>query len=336
MRIFKLLVFSFLITTSLKAVDYTSKKEVKEFIHTMQYRYGFKKKTLLKWFKNVRKNSYLPIKKSLYYRGRCYSNGSWDRYSFQYLKRAGGGIYFMRKFHDTLLKASKKYGVEPEYITAIIGIESNYGSNRGDYLVFDRLVHLSFDKKDRRAKFYRKQLISLLRLAAKEDIDPRDIRGSSSGAIGFAQFIPSTYKSFAVDFNKDGKKQMNNVIDAIGSIAYYLRRHGWRKGEDVAVRVRYEGDRFDKLPTGYTHTYYRSNLDGIEPRDDFNYHGKVSLIKLERNSYDELWYGGKNFYVITRYNQSSYYAMSVHQLAQKIKKGYKKRYGDFYKPLRLK
>ena len=302
----------------------------------MQYKYGFKKKTLEKWFKNVRKNSYYPIKKSLYYRGRCYSKGSWDRYSFQYLQRVGGGIYFMRKFHDTLLKASKKYHVEPEYITAIIGIESNYGSNRGDYLVFDRLVHLSFDKNDRRAKFYRKQLIELLRLSAREKIDPRDIRGSSSGAIGFAQFIPSTYKTFAVDFNKDGKKQMNNVVDAIGSIAYYLHKHGWRKGEDVAVRVRYEGNRFDKLPTGYNHTYYRKNLEGIEPRDEFNYHGKVSLIKLERNSYDELWYGGKNFYVITRYNQSSYYAMSVHQLAQKIKKGYKKRYGDFNKPLRLK
>ena len=235
----------------------------------------------------------------------------------------------MRKFHDTLKKASKKYKVEPEYITAIIGIESDYGTTRGDYLVFDRLVHLSFDKSDRRAKFYRKQLIALLRLSAREDIDPKDIRGSSSGAIGFAQFIPSTYKSFAVDFNHDGKKQMNNVVDAIGSIAYYLKRHGWRKGEDVAVRVKYKGYRFDKLPTGYTHTYYRKNLKDIKPRYDFNYHGKVSLIKLERNYYDELWYGGKNFYVITRYNQSSYYAMSVHQLAQKIKKGYLKRYGKF-------
>jgi len=318
--------------TSLEAVDYTSKKEVKAFMHTMQYRYGFKKDTLQKWFKSIRKNSYMPLKRKILYCGsRCYSGSSWDRYSYQYLLRAGGGVYFMKKFHDTLKRASKKYGVEPEYITAIIGIESEYGSMRGDYLVFDHLVHLSFDKNDRRAKFYRKQLIALLRLSAREDINPKDIRGSSSGAIGLAQFIPSTYKSFAVDFNKDGKKQMNNVVDAIGSIAYYLKRHGWRKGEDIAVRVRYEGDRFDELPTGYTHTYYRSSLDGIEPRDDFNYHGKVSLIKLEKRGYDELWYGGKNFYVLTRYNQSSYYAMSVHQLAQKIKSRYMKRYGKFSK-----
>ncbi len=326
-----ILFISIFFITTLGAVDYTKRQSVKKFMHTMQYRYGFKKKTLDKWFKNVRKNSYIRrLRQGLYcYGGRCASMGSWDRYSYQFLKRVGGGVYFMHKFHDTLKRAYKKYGVEPEYIVATIGIESEYGVMRGDYFVFDHLVHLSFDKNDRRAKFYRKQLIALLRLSAKEKINPKKIRGSSSGAIGLAQFIPTTYKRFAVDFNHDGKKQMNNVSDAIGSIAYYFHRHGWRRGQDVAVRVRYEGLRFDRLPTGYNHRYYRKNLDGIEPRDDFNYHGMVSLIKLERNGYDELWYGGKNFYVITRYNQSSYYAMAVYQLAQKIKKSYKRRYGKF-------
>jgi membrane-bound lytic murein transglycosylase B len=314
----------------LQAVDYTTKPEVKRFLKTMHYRYGFKRDTLQKWFKDVRKESRVPRRKrSLVHVGHCYSKGSWDRYSYQYLRRVGGGVYFMRKFHDTLMRAYKRYGVPPEYITAIIGIESDYGTTRGDYFVFDRLVHLSFDKNDRRAKFYQKQLIALLRLVAREKINPKKIRGSSSGAIGLAQFIPSTYKSFAVDFNHDGKKQMNNVVDAIGSIAYYLKRHHWQKGEDVAVRVRYEGNRFDALKTGYRYTYNRADLEGIEPREPFNYHGRVRLIKLERNSYDELWYGGRNFYVITRYNQSAYYAMSVHQLAQKIKKTYQKRYGKF-------
>ena len=319
----------FLFLAPLEAVDYTQKTEVKKFMQTMQHRYGFKKKTLQKWFKRVRKSSRAPrIKRGrLRGGGRCYSSGSWDRYSFQFLKRAGGGSYFMHKFRSTLNRASKKYGVPEEYITAIIGIESNYGVMRGNYFVFDRLTHLSFDNNHRRAKFYRTQLIALLRLSAREKINPKEIRGSSSGAIGLAQFIPSTYKAFAVDFNKDGKKQMNNVTDAIGSIAHYLKKNGWKKNEDVAVSVRYDGQRFNALPTGYIHTYYRKNLEGIEPREKFNYRGKVSLLKLEKNSYDELWYGGKNFYVITRYNQSSYYAMAVHQLAQKIKKSYAKRYG---------
>ncbi len=332
MNIIRVYMFiSILLISSLEAVDYTKKESVKQFMYKMQYRYGFKRTTLKRWFKHVRKNSYIRRLRQGLYCGAvpCASLGSWGRYSYRYLQRAGGGVYFMHKFHDTLNRAYKKYGVEPEYITAIIGIESEYGVMRGDYFVFDRLVHLSFDKNNRRAKFYRRELIALLRLSAKEDINPKNIRGSSSGAIGLAQFIPSTYKSFAVDFNRDGKREMNNVVDAIGSIAYYLKRHGWKKGQDVAVRVRYKGLRFNRLPTGYRHTYYRGNLDGIEPRGDFNYHGKVSLIKLERRYYDELWYGGKNFYVITRYNQSSYYAMSVHQLAQKIKRAYNKRYGKF-------
>jgi len=318
----------------LNALDYRDKPEVKKFMHTLQYRYGFKKNTLDRWFKNVRKNSYIRrLRQGLVCGGgRCKSMGSWDIYYFEFKKRVGRGVYFMHKFKKTLKRAEKKYGIPPEYITAIIGIESDYGVMRGDYFVFDRLVHLAFDNNNRRAKFYRKQLKALMRLSAREKIDPKDIRGSYSGAIGLAQFIPSTYKAFAVDFNNDGKKQMNNVVDAIGSIAYYLRRHHWRRGEDVAVRVRYKGDRFDALPTGYKHTYYRNKLKGIEPREKFNYHGKVSLIKLERHGWDELWYGGKNFYVITRYNHSSYYAMSVHRLAQEIKKEYKRRYGkDFEK-----
>jgi membrane-bound lytic murein transglycosylase B len=332
MRIFKPYIFiSMLIVSSLNAVDYTKKPKVKEFMHKMQYRYGFKKRTLEKWFKSVRKRSYVRRLRRGLYCGSvpCSYLGSWGRYSYRYLQRANAGVRFMNRYHDTLDRAYRKYGVEPEYIVATIGIESEYGAMKGDYFVFDRLVHLSFDKNDRRAKFYRKQLVALLRLSAREDIDPKKIRGSSSGAIGYAQFIPSTYKAYAVDFNRDGKKQMNNIEDAIGSIAYYFKRHGWRRGQDVAVRVRYDGTRFNELPTGYKHTYYRENLEGIEPRDDFNYHGKVSLIKLEKRNYDELWYGGKNFYVITRYNQSSYYAMTVHQLAQKIKNGYYRRYGDF-------
>ena len=323
------LLLLFVYPLELQAKDYTVKSEVKSFMKMMHSRYGFKTDGLKKIFKNVRKNTHAPkLKRRSYCNiGRCKSLGSWDRYSFQFLKRANGGVHFIHKFKETLTKASKKYHVSPEYITAIIGIESEYGLRRGNHFVFDRLSHLAFDKGDRRAKFYRKQLVSLLRLSAREKINPKDIRGSSSGAIGLAQFIPSTYKAFAVDFNKDGKKQMNNVVDAIGSIAYYLKRHGWKKNEDVAVRARYKGNHFDALKTGYKHTYHRENLEDIEPREDFNYKGKVSLIKLERHSYDELWYGGKNFYVITRYNQSSYYAMAVHQLATKIKKAYEKRYG---------
>ena len=131
--------------------------------------------------------------------------------------------------------------------------------------------------------------------------------------------MPSSFYAFGVDFNKDGKLRLFEAEDAIASVANYLKKNGWKKGEPIATRVRYEGLRFNKYKTGYKKTYKRIELKGIAPRKKWDYHDKVRLIKLNKEKYDELWYGAKNFYVITRYNHSSYYAMAVHQLAVKIK-----------------
>ena len=128
--------------------------------------------------------------------------------------------------------------------------------------------------------------------------------------------MPSNYEAYGVDLNQDGKISMQNPIDAIASIANYLKKNGWRVGEPVATRVSYVGERFKKYKTGYDRTYNRAALKGIVPKKRWVYHDKVRLIKLNRKDFDELWYGAKNFYVITRYNHSAYYAMSVHQLAQ--------------------
>jgi membrane-bound lytic murein transglycosylase B len=132
--------------------------------------------------------------------------------------------------------------------------------------------------------------------------------------------MPSNYEAYGVDFNNDGKIRLQNPVDAIASIANYLKQNGWRRGEEVATRVSYNGNRFRKYKTGYNRKYNRSQLAGIEPKyGKWNYKNKVRLIKLDRASHDELWYGAKNFYVITRYNHSAYYAMSVYKLANKIK-----------------
>ena len=232
----------------------------------------------------------------------------------------------MHKHRNTLLKAYQKYGVQPEYIIAIIGIESHYGVNRGKFPVFDTLTTLAFEKH-RRKRFYKSELKEFLLMTRREKVNPKNVMGSYAGAIGLGQFMPSNYKTFVVDFNKDGKKQMNHPSDAIGSIAYYLKRHHWRKGEPVATRVSYPGTRYRGKKTGYKHKYNRASLKGIAPKYRFDYNDKVHLIKLKRTSYDELWYGTKNFYTITRYNHSSYYAMAVYQLAQRIKSKYQKTYG---------
>jgi len=272
--------------------------------------------------KKVKKKPHLNAKKKKKYK-RNY--GSWSRYEKKLLtkKRVQKGIEFMQKHKNTLIRAYKEYGIPPEYITAIIGIESYYGAYTGKYRVFDTLCTLAFEK-NRRNKFFTKELKEFLKMAKREELNPREVKGSYAGAIGLGQFMPSNFEKLGVDFDGDGKVRICEPEDAIGSIANYFKKSGWKRYIPVATRVSYEGKRFRKHKTGYIHKYSRKHLKGIYPKDkSFHYNDKVRLIKLERKKYDELWYGTHNFYVITRYNHSSYYAMAVHQLAQKIKRGVK-------------
>eukprot|EP01155_Anaeramoeba_flamelloides_P033533 Anaeramoba_flamelloidesa99275_17.p1 GENE.a99275_17~~a99275_17.p1 ORF type:complete len:328 (+),score=22.11 a99275_17:39-986(+) len=247
--------------------------------------------------------------------------GAWDRYAKYKVnaKRVDQGISFLNKYRTIFKQVEKEFGIPKEYIAAIIGIESAYGKNVGKYPVFDTLSTLAFEK-NRRNDFFAKQLKEFIRLSYRYKINPKNVYGSYAGAIGLGQFMPSSYKHYGVDFNNDGKVSLQHPHDAIASIANYLKEHGWEKDEEVATRVSYDGMRFDKFKTGYNKKYHRKELKGIKPkRGKWNYYDKVRLIKLSRKDYDELWYAAKNFYVITRYNHSAYYAMSVHQLAQRIK-----------------
>ena len=332
MKQLKLFIFLLLFPLiHLNAIDYTENNETQTFINMMHEKFNYKQEYLNKLFKQVRENPQVPHKitkrvvKPLSEEYR--PQGSWDIFSRVHLEnnQTELGVKFMAEHNKTLEKAYKEYGVPAEYITAIIGIESHYGKNRGTYYVFDSLTHLAFDEHKRK-KFYQYQLQEFLRMCFREQVEPRLIKGSKSGAIGLAQFMPSNYKSLAVDFNNDGKIRISQPIDAIGSVANYFKENGWKKDEPVGVRVSYEGDRFYGLKTGFKHKYERRYLPNIYPRETFEYKKKVMLIKLEKEKYDELWYGADNFYVITRYNHSDYYAMAVHQLATKIKASYHKKY----------
>jgi len=309
--------------------NYNKNKEVKNFIDELVKKDKFKKNELKKLFSNVSVQTsslkyYTKVKKPKFEKKRYY--GSWDRYEKKLLtkRRVKLGVDFMKRNKKALGKAYKTYGVQAEYITAIIGIESYYGEYTGTYPVFDALVTLAFEE-NRRNKFFKSELRAFLKLMKKEKQNPKKIYGSFAGAIGLAQFMPSNFKKLAVDFNKDGKVNLNTDVDAIGSIANYFNKSGWNKKIPVATRVSYKGKRFTRLKTGFKYKYKRSRLKGIKPKSSrFYYNKKVHLVKLDRQRYDELWYGTKNFYVITRYNRSNYYAMVVHKLAQEIKKAYRK------------
>jgi len=333
------LIALFLFSIAVHAKDYTYKKEVKTFINMMVKEHHFKKSYLNRLFKNVKfqrgalgmfNPKYRKKPKPHSKKKRYPKHGSWDRYEKLLLgdTRVKKGVQYLRDYRTIFRKVYKKYGVPPEYITAIIGIESYYGYNRGKFPAFDVFVTLAFEK-NRRSKYFKYELKKFLLLSKKEKFNPREVKSSYAGAIGLGQFMPSAY-AYAVDFNKDGQKSMQTTSDAIAGIANYFKKNGWRRGEPVATRVSYKGNRFGKRKVGYLHKYSRVSLKGIEPKyGRWAYKGWVRLIKLDRYHYDELWYGAKNFYVITRYNHSSYYAMAVYQLAQRIRTEYTKKYGRY-------
>ena len=334
----RLLYIFIILCFSLEAKDYTKHYRAIQIINQLSKHHGFTRRELKSLFRNVRvQHAALCRVKPSHKLGKVRDTrshkevqklrkilkkyGQWGRYARLKVNncRARQGVAFIKRNRATFNAVEKKYGIPKEYIAAIIGIETAYGHNVGRYPVFDTLATLTFEK-NRRNRFFRKELIKFLKLSKSEKFNPRNIRGSYSGAIGLGQFLPSNYEAYGIDFNKDGKITLQGSDDAIASIANYFKKNGWKKGQPVAIRVRYQGKRFFKYRTGYKYTYTQKSLRGIKPVYAWNYKGKVSLIKLKKKTYDELWYGTKNFFVITRYNHSDYYAMAVHKLAEKIKK----------------
>ncbi|MEJ2060372.1 MAG: lytic murein transglycosylase B [Gammaproteobacteria bacterium] len=248
-------------------------------------------------------------------------------------RRIDQGVTFWDQNATTLQEASQLYGVPPEIIVAIIGVESFYGRRMGGFPVFDTLVTLSFDYPPR-AAFFRRQLAQYLVLTREEHIDPLTPKGSYAGAMGRGQFMPSSYREYAVDFDTDGKRDLwHSSADAIGSVANYFKRHGWEQGMPVAVPANLDGNVSNYqalLDSGVKPSISLSRLEqqGAHPTKPFDFKGDVSLFALEGQMVPEYWIGTKNFYVITRYNHSKLYAMAVYQLAEAIKEQYQQAHKD--------
>jgi len=238
-------------------------------------------------------------------------------------QRIRSGVGFWNRHSRTLDAAAQKFGVDPEYIVAIIGVETLYGRHTGKYNVLRSLTTLAMDFP-KRSKFYTSELEQFLQLVREENIQhPETIKGSYAGAMGLGQFISSSYRNFALDFNGDKHTDLWHPVDAIGSVANYFSRHGWKRGSDVAVPARIEGSNYAKI----AHTkaikplYSLSQLAqyGAKPTANIN-STRVDLLRLHGSRGKEYWITGDNFYTITRYNHSPKYAMAVYQLAQEIKR----------------
>ncbi|NND66226.1 MAG: lytic murein transglycosylase B [Halioglobus sp.] len=250
----------------------------------------------------------------------------WHEYRAIFLteQREKEGVTFFERHRDTFMRAEAEFGVPAEVILAIMGVETYYGRIAGSYRVLDALSTLAFDYP-RRSAFFTSELKHYLILIRDQGFKPQDMIGSYAGAMGFGQFMPSSYRSYAIDFDGDGVIDIwNNPVDAIGSVANYFVRHGWRTGEAVvfaaAARESVADENF--VQTRKDLEPVRTVADfaalGITARQELPPQALATAMKFQLEDGYEYWLGLHNFYVITRYNHSAMYAMSVYQLSQRL------------------
>lgn len=253
---------------------------------------------------------------------------TWEKYRSRFIetKRIQNGSKFWKKHAKALAKAELEFGVPAEVIVSIIGVETRYGKVTGNYRVLDAIATIGFDY-ERRGEFFRNELKDFLLLSKSEKIDYTKPKGSYAGAMGFGQFIPSSFKNYAIDFDGDGKRDIwKNPVDAIGSVANYFKAHGWKKGEDVLLAANIADERLKNMPEDWYNdglamkvTLGQWNKRDINSAVQFDSAEKATLMKFVYDDKDQFMFGLHNFYVITRYNHSRFYAMVVHQLSQLIK-----------------
>ncbi|HGY8391128.1 TPA: lytic murein transglycosylase B [Escherichia coli] len=245
-------------------------------------------------------------------------NGAWLRYRTKFITpdNVQNGVVFWNQYEDALNRAWQVYGVPPEIIVGIIGVETRWGRVMGKTRILDALATLSFNYP-RRAEYFSGELETFLLMARDEQDDPLNLKGSFAGAMGYGQFMPSSYKQYAVDFSGDGHINLWDPVDAIGSVANYFKAHGWVKGDQVAVMANGQAP---GLPNGFKTKYSISQLAaaGLTPQQPLGNHQQASLLRLDVGTGYQYWYGLPNFYTITRYNHSTHYAMAVWQLGQAV------------------
>ncbi|GAA6144388.1 lytic murein transglycosylase B [Thalassolituus maritimus] len=307
------------ISAPFAAAAYDQHERTEEFVAEVEKDYGIPAQEVRDWLKQAEKmDSVLeaiqrPAERTM----------NWARYQDIFLteKRINSGKNFLETQAETLAAAEKKYGVPREIITAIIGVETFYGTRQGSYRVLDSLSTLAFDYP-KRPLFWR-ELKAMFALAREEGVDPGTIKGSYAGAMGYGQFIPTSYLHYAVDGDGDGKRDLwGNPVDAIHSVANYFSEHGWKTDEPVTHRVTVSGDQYEPLVNVSRkpkHVVSDLTAAGVTLPTPIDADKPANLMRLEGKQGDEFWLGEYNFYVITQYNHSKLYAMAVYQLSEALK-----------------
>jgi membrane-bound lytic murein transglycosylase B len=301
--------------------SYPTRPEVREFVAEMVQRHGFAEQALLAFFRGAKRQPEIlaAIRPPVSPRTR-----SWQHYRpiFVNDRHVAEGVRFIGRHAEALIRAEAEYGVPKEIIVAIIGVETFYGQNMGKWRVADALATLAFDYPPR-AEYFRSELEAFLLFTREAKLDPMEVRGSYAGAIGIPQFMPNSYRRWAVDFDGDGVALLrSSPVDAIGSVANFLKFHGWRPGEPIAYPAAIgRADPAAFIAAGLKPSFPLEDLAaagiGISAEPPAKPGSLGALVDLVTPDYPtEYRVGLENFYVLTRYNRSSFYASAVMDLAQ--------------------
>lgn len=319
--------------------DYAGYPALMAFIEQMVIRHGFARDYLLGLFSGVQRKQWTldymarDAPSSGTARALAPKPGGWSRYRKQFLTdyHINRGVQFWNRNAMALKKAGLRYGVPENIIMGILGVETAYGANLGKDRIIDALTTLAFDYP-RRAEYFTGELESFLLMTRSEGMDPAQPRGSYAGAMGLGQFMPGSFLKWAQDLDGDGRRDLWNPADAIASVAHYFAVHGWKTGEPVVTPARVSGTGYKTLEYGYDKPYTLQQLAayGVEPAAPMPLRvastGQATAFRFLRLGVDtgeEHWLGHDNFYVITRYNHSTHYAMAVYQLAQAVERRYR-------------
>lgn len=281
-------------------------------------RYQFDRDQVIGWFNDAKVRDEVIDTMS-----KPRENLPWYKYrdSFVNEGRIKKGVEFWKANEDAVFRASGDYGVPPEIIVAILGVETRYGTQGGRYRVIDSLVTLML-RHPERGEFFRNELIEFLLLARELGVSPLSIKGSYAGAMGAPQFIASSYRRYAVDFDGDRRRDLTDIEDAIGSVANFLKQHGWQRGAPIVGEVQLDGSMYAWLENnGPEPRISIKHLApyGIVPVNTVDDHTLAALITLEGEHEPIHRLGYNNFYVLTRYNRSTNYSMAVVELADAIR-----------------
>jgi membrane-bound lytic murein transglycosylase B len=307
---------------ALSASGYAERPEVRAFVAEMAERHGFLPHELNRLFSRVQRMA--PVLQAIeppsMERPR-----SWEEYRAMFVneRRIAAGLQFWKAHRKALERAQRKYGVPAPVILGIIGVETFYGRNTGRWRVVDALTTLAFDYPPR-ADFFRAELVNYLLLARDSGADVFAARGSYAGAMGIPQFMPGSIRRYGVDFDGDGTIDLQrSATDAIGSVANFLREHGWAPGGAVWRPVQLSGEGYRALLGGVEAKFTLAELQqaGVQPTGPLAPDARAALIELETpGAASEYRLGLQNFYVLTRYNRSTFYAAAVSDLADALAK----------------